>query len=178
MRILLRLHLLLIGLSVATAGTLLAIEACWVLARPSSVPLLVPWPGWKDRLAGFSWSRIPVLGWAGALVLLGVLLLAAAGCARRHDVQMTDPAEEVTVVTSPRSLARLVGHRVREQDGVRSASVSASARRVRVRATSTVRSADQLRPALLRTVNALVNDLPLLRQPRVQVVVNSVKNRR
>lgn len=178
MRVLLRLVLLLIGLAVAGTGALLAVEACWMLTRPGSGPLLVPWLVWRDRLAGLSWSQPLMLMCAGALVLLGMLLLMLASSARRHDVPMTDPAEDVTVVTSPRSLARLVGHRVRTQDGVKSASVSASTRRVRVLATSNRRSEDQLRPVLLRTVNDLVRGLPLLRQPRVLVVIDSPKDRR
>lgn len=178
MRVLLRLHVLWTGLIVATTGALLAVEACWALARPESGTLLVPWRVRPDRLTGISWSQPLVLVCAAALGTVGILLLVSAGLARRHDVPMTAPAEEITVVTSPHSLARLVGHLVRAQDGVKSASVTANARRVRVRASSTWQSDDQLRPVLLHTVNHLVRDLPLIRQPRVEVVVKAAKDRR
>lgn len=173
MRVLLRVLSPLFGLAVAVLGVLLAAEAAWALLRPSSVPLLVPWPAWRDVLAGVAWSRTPVLLAGAGLVLLGLALGLLAATARRRQVAMRAPADEVTVVTSPRSLAHLVGRQVRRADGVRSASVTASARRVTVRATSAVRTAQELRPALLATVNDLVTALPLARKPKVQVVVDA-----
>jgi hypothetical protein len=177
-RVLLRLLSPLLGVAVAIAGGLLAVEAGWVLARPRSAPLLVPWPAWRDRLAGYAWSDTAVAVAGGALAVLGVALLVLAAGARRHDVRLTDPADDVTVVTSPRSLARLVGHQVRAEDGVRSASVTASARRVRVRVISSMNTEAQLRPTLTTRVDELVGGLPLARKPKVQVVVDSPKDRR
>ncbi len=178
MRVLLRLLSPLLGLAVAAAGALLAVEAGWVLVRPRSAPLLVAWPAWRDWLAGYAWSDTAIIVAAAALVVLGVLLLVLAGSARRHDVRLTDPADAVTVVTSPRSLARLVGHRVRAEDGVRSASVTAGTRRIRVRATSRLNTEAQLRPTLTALLNELVGSLPLDRTPRIRVVVDSPKDRR
>ncbi|MGH3980595.1 MAG: DUF6286 domain-containing protein [Pseudonocardiaceae bacterium] len=178
MRVLLRLLSPLFGLAVAVAGALLAVEAGWTLARPDSAPLLVSWPGWRDGLAAYSWSDTPVLVAGGVLALVGLLLFLVTGRARRHDVRMTDPADDVTVVTSPRSLARLVGQRVRDEDGVNRASVTATARKVRVRVTSRLNSEAELRPALTSRVTDLVSGLPLARTPRVRVVVNSPKDHR
>lgn len=178
MRVLLRLLSPLLGIAVAAAGALLAVEAGWLLARPRSAPLLVPWPGWRDRFAEYAWSDTATVVAGGALAVLGVLLLTIAAGARRHDVRLTDPAEAVSVATSPRSLARMVGHGVRTEDGVRSASVTASARRIRVRATSTMNTEAQLRPALTARVHELVGNLPLARTPRVHVVVDSPRDRR
>lgn len=117
----------------------------------------------------------PLLGVAVAIA--GGLLAVEAGWVRR-DVRLTDPADDVTVVTSPRSLARLVGHQVRAEDGVCSASVTASARRVRVRVISSMNTEAQLRPTLTTRVDELVGGLPLARKPKVQVVVDSPKDRR
>lgn len=178
MRILLRLLSPLLGVAVAIIGVLLVVETGWVLVRPRSAPLLVPWTVWRDRLADYAWSDTTVLVTGGALALLGLLLLLLTAGARRHDVRLSDPAEDVMVVTSPRSLARVVGHRVRAEDGVRSAAVTASARRIRVRATSSMNTETQLRPTLTARVDELVGDLPLARKPRVQVVVDSPKDRR
>lgn len=177
MRALLRLLSPLLALALAVAGALTALEAGWALVRPDSAPLLVRWTDWRDRIATYSWSDGPVLVIGAALVLLGLLLLWLAGSARRHDVRLADPADDVTVVTSPRSLARLVGHRVRAEDGVRSASVTARARKVRVRVTSATSTEAQLRPTLTSVVEDLVGALPLERTPRVQVVVDSPKDR-
>lgn len=178
MRVLLRLLSPVLGLALAAVGGLVALEAGWALARPGSQPLVAPWTDWRDQLSGVTWADTPVLIIGAALVLVGLLLLWLAGAARRHDVPMSEPSEEVTVVTSPRSLARIVGHRVRAEDGVRFATVTAGSRRVRVRATSALSSEAELRPTLTSTVNDLVGTLPLARKPRVQVVVDSPKDRR
>lgn len=178
MRVLLRLLSPLLGLAVAAGGGVLAVEAGWVLARPDSTPLLVPWPGWRDRLAGYAWSDAAVVIAAAALVALGLLLTVIAAAARRRDVRLTSPVDGVAVVTSPRSLARLVGHRVRQEDGVHTASVTASARRIRVRATSRLHTEAQLRSTLTARVRDLVGSLPLPRTPRIRVVVKSRKDRR
>lgn len=177
MRVLLRLLSPLLGLALAVAGALTTLEAGWALARPDSQPLVAPWTDWRAALAGYTWADTAVLVVAVALVLLGLLLLALGSSARRHDVPLTDPADDVTVVTSPRSLARLVGHRVRSADGVRTASVTAGRKKVRVRATSAQSTEAELRPALTSTVQDLIGGLPLARAPRVQVVVDSPKDR-
>lgn len=178
MRILLRLFSPLLGLAMAMAGGLLAVEAGWALARPGAGALLVPWPHWRDGLSTYSWSDTPVLAAGAALAGLGLLLLLLAGRARRHDVALTSPADEVTVVTSPRSLARAVGQRVREEDGVHSASVTVGARSVRVRAGSRLRSEAELHAALTARIGGLLADLPLTRTPRLRVVVTAARNRR
>lgn len=178
MRVLLRLLSPLFGLAVAAAGALLALEAGWALARPDAGALLTPWPGWRDGLAAYAWSDTPALVTGGGLALVGLLLILVAGRARRQDVHLTNPADEVTVVTSLRSLARMVGQRVREQDGVNTASVTATARAVRVRATSRLYSEAELLPTLTSRVTELIADLPLTREPRVRVVVNAPKDRR
>lgn len=179
MRLLLRLLSPLLGLAVATVGALLAVEAGWLLIQPGSSSLLVPWPDWRDRLLGYAWSHPVVLAIGGLLVILGLLLLVIAIGARRRDVWLTSPADGVTVVTSPRSLARLVGHRVRTEDGVRSASVTASARRIRIRArTSGLTTSAQLRPTLTAQVRDLIASLPLARTPRVRVAVKPRRDRR
>ncbi|NBH10308.1 hypothetical protein GTY80_44580, partial [Amycolatopsis sp. SID8362] len=71
-----------------------------------------------------------------------------------------------------------VGLTVRAQDNVAGASVTASARRIRVRAKSTLEAEGELRPRLLETVSALLDDVPLARRPKVTVVVDSPKDRR
>ena len=64
----------------------------------------------------------------------GLLLIIVGLAARRSEVRLEAPRADMTVTTSPRVLARLVGTRVRESDDVLSASVTASARRVAVTA--------------------------------------------
>ncbi|SEF34841.1 hypothetical protein SAMN05421837_107594 [Amycolatopsis pretoriensis] len=178
MRPFVRLLSALLGLAVAAAGALLALEVGWHWWRPASGPLLVPWPRWQAQLAALGWDAYAVRVGAGVLAAAGLVLLLCALAAGNRAVRLTDPAGEVSVSTSPRSLARLVGLTVRAQDNVAGATVTASARRVRVRAKSTLESEGELRPRLLETVAALLDEVPLARRPKVSVVVDSPKDRR
>ncbi|MFC7613914.1 DUF6286 domain-containing protein [Actinokineospora soli] len=138
----------------------------------------MPWPDWRDRLAEVSWESTPVQVTAWFTAVAGLALLVAAVLSRRREVPLRDPAPGVTVRTSPRSLARIVGTRVRAQDDVTGASVSATGRKVRVRASSRLAGEEQLRPRLTGVVADLLADLPLVRTPRVSVVVDSPRDRR
>ncbi|SHG11450.1 DUF6286 domain-containing protein [Streptoalloteichus hindustanus] len=178
MRVVLRVLSALIGLAVAAAGALLVLEVAWAWARPDDAPLAVPWPRWRSTLSEVDWSSDGVRWTAVGLVVLGLLLALLAALAGRREVRLADPAPGITVVTSPRSLARLVGHHVRAADGVSGAAVTASARHVRVRATSRMRDEATLRPRLRELVGNVLGGLPLVRRPRVSVVVDSPKDRR
>ena len=92
-------------------------------------------------------------------------------------VRLLDPAPEVTVTTDPRSLARLVGHRVRAEDGVAGAVVTAHRKRVRVKVTGRFRAVGDLRDRARETASAAVGGLPLQRGPRVSVSVSPAKER-
>jgi hypothetical protein len=168
----------LLGLAFAAAGALLALEVGWHWWRPDAGPLLVPWPRWQARLTALGWDAYAVRVGAGVLAAAGLVLLVCALVAGSRAIRLTDPAGEVSVSTSPRSLARLVGLTVRAQDNVAGASVTASARRIRVRAKSTLETEGELRPRLLATVSALLDEVPLVRRPKVSVVVDSPKDRR
>ncbi|ATY16290.1 hypothetical protein CU254_11210 [Amycolatopsis sp. AA4] len=177
MRVLVRLLSTLLGLAVAAGGALLALEVGWSWWQPDKAPLLVPWPRWKAAIAELDWTSTPVRITAGIALLAGLVLLLLALGAGDRAVRMTDPADGITVNTSPRALARLIGLAVRAEDNVRGASVTASSRRVRVRATSRLETEEQLRPRLLETVAGVLDDLPLQRRPKVSVVVDSPKDR-
>ncbi|MGX7826738.1 DUF6286 domain-containing protein [Actinokineospora sp. 24-640] len=177
MRVFVRIVAVLLALALAAVGALLALEVGWLWLRPTDAPLLVPWPDWRDRLAELDWRSPPVQLTAGITALAGLALFAAALSSRRREVPLRDPAPGVTVRTSPRSLARIVGTRVRAEDTVSGASVTATARKVRVRATSGLEPEAQLRPRLTEVVGDLLADLPLTRMPRVSVVVDSPRDR-
>jgi len=177
-RVFVRLLSTLLGLVVAAAGGLLALEVGWHWWRPADAPLLLPWPAWRDRLSELTWDRSPVPLIAAIVAVAGLALIVATLSARRRTVRMTDPATGVSVTTSPRSLARLVGHRVRAEDNVNGASVTATAKKVRVRATSRLETENQLRPRLRESVGELLSEVPLARRPKVSVVVDSPKDRR
>lgn len=178
MRLFVRLITAVAGLVVAAAGALLAIESAWSLVRPGSRGLVLGPVVIRDALSGFSWDDTPVRIFAVALVVLGVVLLIAAVSSGHRELRLHDPAPEVTVTTDRRSLARLVGHQVRDQDGVAAATVTAGAKRVRVKASARFRESGDLRERLTSTAEHAVGDLPLPSTPKVLVSVAAPKERR
>lgn len=172
MRVLLRILSPLLGLALAVAGVLLVIEVVSVWVRPDADGgLLVPWPDWGATLANLSWADNPVPGIAIGVGVVGLLLVIVGLAARRSDVSLDAPAPDMTVTTSPRVLARLIGTRVRASDDVLSASVTASVRRVAVSAQAWHDAPPELRESLVGRVEELLDELPLRRRPRVAVSV-------
>lgn len=165
MRVLLRVLSPLLGLALAGAGVLLV------------VAVVRHWTGRAWPAPDWSWGDRPVLVLGASLAVGGLLLLVLASRAGVAQLPLDDPADGVRVVTTPTSLARVVGRRVRAEDGVLDASVSASRRKVRVRARSRVHDEATLRPRLMEVAQAAVADLPLPVRPKVSVVVLSPKDR-
>ena len=114
MRVLLRVLAPLLGIVLAAAGVLLVVEvvSAWVRLDTDG-GLLVPWPDWGATLAGLSWNESPVAAIAIGVGVAGLLLMIVGLAARRADVHLDAPSSDMTVTTSPRVLARLVGTRVR-----------------------------------------------------------------
>lgn len=179
MRVLLRILAPLLGLAIAAAGVLVVIEvvAAWV-RTPATTGLLVPWPDWRASLDTLTWSDAPVPGIAIGVGVLGLLLVLLGLLARRRDVALTSPTPEVTVTTSPRVLARLVGRRVRATDGVAAASVTATGTKISVGAQAWNDASSALRSEVGTSVDALLDELPLARRPRVAVTVQERKGPR
>lgn len=168
MRVLLRVISPLLGLAVAALGVLLALETVWAWVHPGAAPLVVPWRAWRSTADSVTWADLPVQLVAAGVGVVGVLLVLLAAGARRREVRLTDPAPDVTVITSPRSLARLVGHQVRALDEVQSASVTATPTKIAVRVTSP-QPPDQSAPRVRERIGELLTGLPLARRPRVRV---------
>ena len=166
MRVLLRVLSPLLGLALAAGGVLVVVAVAW------------HWSGRRITPPDWSWVDRPVLLIGACLVVGGLFLLVLASRSGVGQVALDDPADGVRVVTTPTSLARVVGHRVRAEDGVLDASVSASRRKVRVRATSRLHDEATLRPRLLDVARAAVEELPMPVRPKVSVVVISPKDRR
>ena len=173
-RVLLRILSPLLGLLVAAIGVLVALEVATAWLARGSSPLVVPWPAWRASIEALTWASSPVRAVAVGVGVVGLLVLLVGLRARRHDVLLNDPVPEVTVTTSPRSLARAVGHEVRGHADVVSASVVATDRNVTVRA-STFEEADPVRTAVRERVEELLGRLPLARRPRVRVSVTTTR---
>ena len=179
MRVLLRILAPLLGLALAAAGVLFVIEVVAAWVRPEATAgLVVPWPDWRATLENLTWTDTPVPGIAIAVAVVGLLLVLLGIAARRSDVHLDAPAPEIAVTTSPRVLARLVGTRVRATDDVAGATVTASARKVRVSAQSWNDSTPELRATVTSRVDDLLAELPLRRRPRVAVSLQERKGPR
>ncbi len=179
MRVLLRVLAPLLGLALAAAGVLLVIEvvAAWV-RPPATAGLLVPWPDWRTTVENLTWADQPVPWIAVGVAVAGLLLVLLGLLARRHDIRFEPPTPDVTVTTSPRVLARIVGRRVRSADGVAAATVTASGRKVAVGAQGWNDASSELRSEVDGAVAALLDELPLARRPRVSVTVQQRKGPR
>ncbi|QUH01364.1 hypothetical protein HUO13_11610 [Saccharopolyspora erythraea] len=178
MRVLVRLIAALFGLALAAAGALLVAETAWAWLRPDSGGLILPLPELRSALSALTWDQTPVRVTAALVAVAGLVLLLLAFGAGRKDIRLHDPAPEVTVTTDPRSLARLVGHHVRAQDGVAGATVTADRRKVRVRATAQFRQTAELLDELTETARTTVHELPLRRTPKVTVSLSAARERR
>lgn len=174
MRLLLRVLSPLLGLVVAAAGLALAVETVTAWLAPGSSPLVLPWPSWRTAIEGLTWQSGAARGVAIGVAVVGLLIVLLALVARRHDVYLADPVPEVTVTTSPRSLARAVGHEVRSHDDVVSASVVASHKKITVKA-ATLDAADTVRASVRERVDEQLGRLPLSRRPRVSVSVSTTR---
>jgi Family of unknown function (DUF6286) len=162
----------LLGLVLAAGGVLLVIEVVAAWVRPGGPEgLLLPWPAWGATLADLSWNESPVPAVAIGVGVVGLLMLIVGLAARRADLRLDAPSADMTVTTSPRVLARLVGTRVRASEDVLSASVTASARRVAVTARAWNDAPEELRETIIGRVQELLDELPLRRRPRVAVSV-------
>lgn len=170
MRVLQRILSPVIALVVALIGLAVTVEVIAAWIAPHSSPLVIPWRDWRADLEAATWQSGGVRTVAILVGVVGLVVLLIGLFGRRHDVYLSDPVPEVTVTTSPRSLARAVGHEVRSHDGVVSASVMASSGRVTVKA-STLDAPDQVKAAVGERVDRLLERLPLSRRPRVSVSV-------
>lgn len=178
MRALVRLITTLLALAAVGAGALLILEVAWAWPQPNAAGLVVPWPRWQTALGRLPWSAMSVEITAAVTAVVGLFLTLLAIGSGRREVRLEDPAPQVTVTTDRRSLARLVGHHVREQDGVASASVSAGRRKVHVRANSVFTDIGDLPGRLSKSAEESVGELPLSKPVSVSVYVSPAKERR
>lgn len=174
MRLLLRVLAPLLGLVLAVVGLAIVVETVTLWVAPASSPLVVPWPAWQAAAEGLTWQSGAVRGTAIVVGVVGLFVLVLGLVARRHDVYLADPVPEVTVTTSPRSLARAVGHEVRSHSDVVSASVVASTKKITVKA-STLDPAEAVREDVRARVDEMLARLPLARRPRVSVSVTTTQ---
>jgi len=176
MRAVLRVLAPLIALALAAVGVLLVIEVVGAWLRPQlpdavADGVIVPWPAWQVELARLTWRSDPVPVIAVVVAVVGLVLVLIGLLARRSHLTLDGPDPAITVTTSPRVIAQLVGRRVRATEDVTGASVTASGRRVSVSAQGWSDD-EQLRESVTARVEELLDQLPLHRRPAVSVTVH------
>lgn len=172
MRVLLRVLAPLLGIVLAAAGVLIVIEVVAAWVRPDATAgLVVPWARWRAAVENVTWAQDPVPAVAIVVAAAGLLLVLLGLAARRSDITLDVPQPDITVTTSARVLARLVGRQVRATDGVAAASVTATRRRISVAAHGWGDSGPELREVVEQRVDELLDHLPLRRRPRLTVFV-------
>ncbi|KNC19849.1 hypothetical protein AC792_04240 [Arthrobacter sp. RIT-PI-e] len=157
----------------------LAVVGAWV-----GISRLVTgtWPSFlapiRQTLAGFTWES-PAL-WATAIVLavIGVFLLLAAILPGQHTtIRLTDPdgedADTTETVMSRRGLAKLVGSHLDEADGVDSASVGATARKVTAVVRTPLHDASGFSDKLTRSLERKLEQVGVDPAPKVVVQVRT-----
>lgn len=170
MRTFLRILALLLGLALAAAGVLIVLEVVVAWIRPAQDGLVVPWQSWRAALAEQTWADRPVLIVAICAAVVGLLLGLVALLAGRRQIGLDSPAPAVTMSTTPSVVARLVGRHVRAADDIAAATVTASSRKITVRASGTAgASPEALRDVVHERVDTLLDGVPLRHRPRVSV---------
>lgn len=153
-----------------------------VLAIWGSVAYLTTgmWPaflsGPNDLASSLTWNAPLVWVASGAALLLGVALLLASLLPGKHTSIRIGGTEDNNQalsesVLSRQGLARLTGALVDQTDGIRSSSVAATARVVKVNAKSTLHDAGTLSTELKAMLTEEFQSMGLSPVPRVRVNV-------
>jgi len=138
------------------------------------------WPSFmtpvRQSLSNLSWSS-PTL-WAAAIILalVGLVLLLAAILPGHHTaVRLTSPDgtddRSTETVISRRGLAKLASSHLDQADGVDSASVTATSRKVTATVRTPLRDAPELSGKLTRSLEHTFNQIGVDPAPRVTVKV-------
>jgi len=173
MRLINRLLAALLGLALIVAGVLVAVEV--VAERLGRGPAIVDWPQLYDWARRTPWQQGSVRVASVLLVLAGLLLLAAE--LRRGRPSRLPVRSEVTdAAYTRRGVAATVRAAVAEVDGITSAVVSVSRRRVTVTATTAGLqpfTADSLREPATAAARRRLDALELREPPALSVSVNT-----
>lgn len=143
------------------------------------------WPGFAARLGefvtGLTWQSPASFTTAGALVVIGIVLVVAAIIpGPRNGVFLTVPTPPVDPPTgheefmlTRKGLARLAASEADRVDGVSSVSATATEKRVRLTVTTSLRETAPLRDTVTRQVTARLDAVKLSRPPKVLATVRA-----
>ena len=165
----------LLALVLLLGGLLAAVEI--VLALLGRDHWLVPHEDWADRIGEQTWDATTVRTVAGAVAVVGLVLLLV-GLSRGRPAALTLPARAdgpggVTVTASRRGIERSLEQAVRESDGITGAKATVSRRTATVYATSSTRVPGDLRPGVEKALAGRLAELGLTDTLRTKVRVTS-----
>jgi hypothetical protein len=171
-----RVLIVVLALVLAGTGAGVAVEiGLAALARP---PLVLPYPQLADVLGRSRWADAPVVAVLAGVALLGLVLLAGQLVPRRTRlVPIADPVPGVSTATTRRSLERVLRRAASGADGITTASVRATPRRIRVRAVTRLRDATGLHAGVVAAVGDQLDGIGLARRPAISVSVRQKESR-
>jgi hypothetical protein len=177
MRLFNRLLAALLSLALIVAGVLVVVEV--VAERLGGGPVVVDWPHVYDWARRTPWQQGSVRVASILLVILGVLLLAAE-LKRSRPSRLAVRSSTTDAAYTRRGVAATIRSAVSDVDGINSASVSVSRRKVKVAATTAGRqpfTAESLREPATAAARQRLEALELQSPPALSVQVSTASTR-
>ena len=157
------------------AGVLVIIEVIGFAI--TAKPVLVHWTTWYRWADRTKWKAGVIRFWAVVLMILGLVLLYLELKPRKVSRISIDSADDnVDAAITRRGLTALAVDAATGVDGVRNATVAASARKITVAAHAAARdkdSATALKDPITDAVRAAIDTLGLAKTPKVTTRVTS-----
>ena len=161
--------LLAVGVLAAIAGVARLVNSAWPAPVTSGAA----------GLSSLTWASAAMIAASAVVAVLGVVLLVAGlkpgpfRTTRLQPAGSTSSAAVTDFVISTRAIARPAAARADSVDGVDSVSVSASGRRVGIRATTTSEQAEEIRGRIVDGVTQTLTTAGLHPAPRVTAHVRT-----
>jgi hypothetical protein len=174
MRLINRLLAALLSLVLIVGGVLVVVEV--VAERLGRGPAIVDWPRLYDWAKRTSWQQGSVRVASIVLVLLGLLLLAAE-LKRSKPTRLAVRSSETDAAYTRRGVAATIRSAVSDVDGITSATVSVSRRKIEVEATTAGLqpfTAAGLQEPAMAAARQRLDALELRDPPALSVRVNTV----
>jgi Family of unknown function (DUF6286) len=138
-------------------------------------PVILHWPAWYSWATRTHWNALVIKVWSVILIIVGTIVLAFELKPRKITRLRLRSEEKATDAAMTRKgLAGALRAAALDIDGISSAAVKVRRRRARVAATSVARgrgAADALKEPVAASVRQHLEDLEMLRPPRLTVRV-------
>jgi hypothetical protein len=175
MRIVNRALAFVLAVALLAASVILIIE---VIAHTlNHAPVIVHWTTWQHWADRTAWNRAVIKDWSIVLIVTGALiLLLELKPRRKRRLTFASHADATDAAITTKGLAGTVHAAAVEVDGIRRATVGATTRKVKVKATSAAHdkaAAYAVREPLTQAAQARIDGLALQHPPRLSVRVTA-----